>query len=96
MNDSLVARDPEPATRLCDVLTPETLISFQRKNGYCMSLQDVKDWVNSMNQQQLAQVAYVWTDAGPERIVGTTITNLPGGYKVPRLVGESSPIHSIT
>ncbi len=64
-----------------------------------MSWQDVKDWLHSMNEKELAQPAFVYTrdhlttggnHTNEEKIVGTKTKRLNTEFEAPRLIGESS------
>lgn len=63
-----------------------------------MSWQDVKDWVNSMNQHELNQSAIIYTSefvksdgrhSNEQKIVGTKKKRI-GESHVPRMIAESA------
>ena len=63
-----------------------------------MSWQDIKDWLNTMDEMELAQPAFVFRNefmradgyhSSDEKIIGTTSKKTNTGFLAPRLIGET-------
>lgn len=73
--------------------------TYKPEPGQLMSWGDVKEWLDSMDEKELAQPAYIyreefgrqngWSHTTEEQIVGTKTKTLNTGFETPRLIGET-------